>query len=145
MSDVEMPYDALVLYGSAEVAPGGEANPNSVSLANPHGLPMEILEVRLPNSGTVIANSGGTTDFTLTRLSDGGTVLAVSNVAAPFEYHPRRAVHSDTGGTTAYATGVGPVVDAGGGIPIDDHLQVVWAQGSAAGGTANLWIHIRES
>ena len=88
--------------------------------------------------------SAGTTDLTITRVEDGGTVLAVSNVTPPFQYQPRRAVHSDTGGTTAYALGIGPVVDAGAGIPIDGYLSVVWAQGTTTAGTATLWVYVRE-
>lgn len=39
-------YDALVLYGSALVNAGASAGPNTAALANPHGLPMELLSVK---------------------------------------------------------------------------------------------------
>jgi hypothetical protein len=39
-------YDPLLLYGQAVVQPGGGASPNVAGLMNPHGLPMELLEIR---------------------------------------------------------------------------------------------------
>ena len=102
----------------------------------------EVVEVRMDAAGTIIAS--GTADFTITRSNDGGTILSAANQTAPFEYHPRRAVHSDSAGTTAYAAGAGPVYDAGGGIPVDGYVQVVWAQGNPAAGTATLWVYVRE-
>lgn len=44
--DVLPYYDSLVLFGSAVVAPGGASAPNVSALANPHGLPMEIREIK---------------------------------------------------------------------------------------------------
>lgn len=101
----------------------------------------EILEVRMPAAGTVIAT--GTADFTITRVYDGSTVLNVSNVEAPWEYFPRRSPHSTSGGTTAFATGIA-AYDTGGGVPINGELRVVWAQGTTVAGTASLWVHVRE-
>lgn len=43
----DMPYyDSMVLYGQAVVSPGAGGAPNTGALANPHGLPMEIYEIR---------------------------------------------------------------------------------------------------
>ena len=112
------------------------------TVISPYPVAGEVVEVRLPIGGTVI--SDGTADFTITKLYDGGTVLNVSNQTAPWEYFPRRAVHSTAGGTTAYGT-AHAVYDTGGGVPVDGYLQVVWAQGAAAAATATLWVHVRES
>lgn len=101
----------------------------------------EVLEVRLPAAGSALAD--GSADFTLTRAYDGSTVLNVSNQTAPFEFYPRRSPHSVSGGTTAYATGLG-VYDTGAGIPIDGYLQVVWAQASTAVASVTMWVHVRE-
>lgn len=87
----------------------------------------EVVEVRLPAAGAALT-TGGSADFTLTRLHDGGTILAVTNQSAPWQFNPRAAAHSNAGGTTAYGTGVGPVYD--GGIPCDDHIRLVVAQGA---------------
>lgn len=103
----------------------------------------EIVEIRMDTAGTIIAS--GTADFTITRSYDGGTILSAANQTAPWQYNPRLAVHSDTAGTTAYALGAGPIFDAGGGIPVDGYVQVVWAQGNPAAGTATLWFHVREA
>ena len=98
----------------------------------------EVLSVRL--IGTGLNSSGATADYTFTRKNDGGTILAVTNVDAPWEYHPRDAVHTTTGGTTQYGLSSSNVMT--GGIPIDDYMQwVVASAGSAASGTA--YIHYR--
>lgn len=93
----------------------------------------EIVEVRLPLGGTVLT-AGGSADFTLTRVNDGGTVLALANASAPWQYQPRAAAHSTSGGTTAYATGVGPVYD--GGVPAESVLRLVVAQAALSQTTA---------
>lgn len=107
----------------------------------PYPVSGEIVEVRVPNAGTALM-SGGTADLTITRATDGGTVFAGSNVAPPFQYAPRQQVHTTTGGTTNYASGVGPVVDPA-GIPVDDYLTVTVAQGLASQ-SATVYIHVRE-
>lgn len=91
-----------------------------------------VAEVRLASSALL---AGGTADLTVTRLHDGGTILKLTNAsAAPFQYQPRPAQHTTSGGTTEYAGAVGPVLDPL-GVPCDDFLKVVIAQGaqSAAG------------
>lgn len=101
----------------------------------------EIVEIRLPLAGTALT-TGGSADFTFTRNRDGGTVLAVTDQVAPFQFQPRPAVHSVTGGTTAYAVGVGPVTSPA-GVPINDHLKVVIAQG-ALSKAGTIFVHVRE-
>ena len=97
-----------------------------------------------PLSGEIVGvrelgHTSGTADWTLTRTADGGTVLALTDVAAPWDRQPRSAAHSTTGGTTAYSTGVGPVYD--GGIPIDGYLKAVVAQaGSVVAGTVYIYV-----
>lgn len=74
---------------------------------------------------------GSTADFTFTRSEGGGTVLVVTNGAAPWSYLPRAQI-ADTSGTVvsaAYDT-----------IPIDDYLTMVVAQGgSVVSGTVSIY------
>lgn len=98
----------------------------------------EILHIRYP-TGLL---STGTVDYTFTRKSDGGTILALTDKASPWEFSPRLPAHSVTGGTTAYNTGVGPVVTDQGPV-IDDYLQVVIASG-AASQTDRIYVYYEE-
>lgn len=99
-----------------------------------------ILEVRSGAQGTAL-DSGGTADYTFTRKGDGGTILAVTNQTSPWQYQPRPATHSITGGTTNYAAGVGPVLSPA-GVPCDDYVQVVIAQGgTSVAGTVFVHYH----
>jgi len=91
----------------------------------------EILSIRLP--GTALNGAGSTADFTFTRQNDGGTVLAVSNVNAPWQYQPREVVHTVAGGTTVYGLSATNVMTHG--VPIDDYLVCVVAQGGSATST----------
>ena len=107
------------------------------------GVPLtgQVVEFRMDNSGTAFAPSGGTTNFTFTRVVDGGTILKLTNAKAPFDYYPTPALNSVTGGTTAYATGIGPVVSFG-GVPIvaSDIQCVVSSAGTAAVGTVFVYM-----
>lgn len=97
-----------------------------------------IVEFRTGSAGSAL-HVGGSADFTLTRLTDGGTVASLSNVAAHQQLAISAGLVTTTGGTTAYATGVGPVIYPG--VPIDDHLVVTIAQGAlSAAGTVYLTI-----
>lgn len=96
----------------------------------------DIISVRL--AGTAL---GGTADFTLTREGDGGTVLVVTNGQGPWQYQPRDAVHSTSGGTTAYNLGTGPVFTDY--IPSADYLKLTVAQ-AAASAAGTVFIHYRE-
>jgi hypothetical protein len=97
----------------------------------------EIVSIRMGNAGSAVT-AGGSADFTFTRLSDGGTVLAVTNVSAPWQYQPREPAHTTTGGTTAYSSGVGPVLTDG--VPIADYLVCTIAQGGpSASGTVYIY------
>ncbi|MCR4340777.1 MAG: hypothetical protein NUW01_12925 [Gemmatimonadaceae bacterium] len=97
-----------------------------------------VVEVR--NGGTIL-DSGGSADYTITRKDDGGTILALTNVAAsPWQYQPRPATHTVTGGTTNYAAAVGPVLSPQ-GVPVDGYVQVVIAQGgTSVSGTLDFYI-----
>lgn len=98
-----------------------------------------LRQVRVPNAGTAWMGTGSTADVTLTRLVDGGTLLAVANGSAPWEYNPRLPAHTVAGGTTAYAVGVGPVV--AGGPPVDGPIVVTVAQAQPSrAGTVYLWL-----
>lgn len=93
-----------------------------------------VVEVRVPDSGTAWL-VGGATDLTFTRVADGGTVLVLSNATAPFTYMPAPAYHTVAGvvaGTASVA-----------GVPIDDHLRLVVAQGTA-NGSASVFVHVHD-
>lgn len=80
----------------------------------------EILEVRY--GGTLLNAATKTTDYTLTRVGDGGTILALTDQDGPWQFAPREAVHTTAGGggtVTGY-------------IPVEGHLQLVIAQGGTA-------------
>lgn len=98
-----------------------------------------VVEVRVPNAGTTWMGNGATADFTLTRNEDGGTVLALTNGSAPFSYHPSVGLHTTVAGTSAYATGVGPVLEHG--VPCDGHIRCVVAQAQfSKAGTVHVYV-----
>lgn len=99
----------------------------------------ELAQVRVPNAGTAWMGTGSTADITITRLVDGGTLLALTNGQAPWEYNPRTAAHSLTAGTSAYAVGVGPVLTDPPPVYGPVVVTVAQAQFSKAG-TVYLWI-----
>ena len=96
-----------------------------------------ILSIRMPNAGTAL---GGTADWTFTRQVDGGTILALTDGVAPWQYSPRVPIHTTTGGTTAYSVGGQSVWDPE-GIEIDGYLawSVVQATASA---TATVYVYV---
>lgn len=93
--------------------------------ARPHA--GEILLVSMPLAGTALTAQGGTTDFVATRVTDGGTVVALTNVSAPFSYEPRDPVHTVSAGTTAYTLGIGPQMTEG--VPVFGSISVSVASG----------------
>lgn len=95
-----------------------------------------VLEVRSQSTGLL---TGGSADITLTRVEDGGTVIAITNQsAAPFSYYPRPGANSVTAGTTSYAVGIGPVPAEG--VPVDGELKLVVAQAApSTSGTVNVY------
>jgi len=102
----------------------------------------EIVSVRVPNAGTTIMGGGGTADFTITRLRDGGTILAAANQTAPWELNPRLPAHTTSAGTTAYAVGVGPVTT--GGPPVDGYIRVVMSGGTpSAGKSGTVYLYVK--
>lgn len=107
------------------------------TVVSPRPISGEILEIRL-NSTNLSTSPAGSADFTLTRVDDGGTILAVSNTSPPFSYSPRQIIHTVTGGTLtqeATSAAAGAQVE---GIPVDGHVRVVTAQA----GTATDTLHI---
>ena len=96
----------------------------TATAARPHA--GEVLLVTMPLAGTALTAQGGTADFVITRVTDGGTIAALTNVSAPFYYQPRDPVHDTTGGTTAYTVGVGPQMTEG--IPVFGSISVSVAQ-----------------
>lgn len=117
------------------------AGAGTVSTSRP--LREEVLSVRMPNAGTALTNGagvGGSTDITITRAYDSGTVIALTNVTAPFQYQPREQVHTQTGGTTAYALGIGPVMNAG--VPVWGTVTMTVASG-APSSSGTLYMFVR--
>lgn len=90
-----------------------------------------LVEVRAANAGTTVF--GSTADYTLTSPSSGGTVYARSNVAAPFQHYPARAIQDVNGGTAVQP-----------GVPVDDYLTLVVAQGGSVA-TASVWLTVADS
>ena len=68
--------------------------------------------------------TGGTADLTITHNMHGGTVIAVSNITAPFQRNTGEDVHNSAGGTNV-------VVERG--VPVSDYLTVTVAEGAASG------------
>lgn len=98
----------------------------NASASTLRGIEGEVLTISMGSGGTILCGTGGTTDFTITRTLDGGTIASLSNVAPPFRYQTHEPVHSLTGGTTAYTLGTGPVLtDA---IPVWGSVTVAAAQ-----------------
>lgn len=94
-----------------------------------------IVEATAFNGGTTIT-VGGTTDFTFTRASDGGTLFQLLNHQAPFCSYPARNLVNVTGGTTAYALGIGPVVEAG--VPVSGYVTMSVSSGRVNGAAATI-------
>lgn len=92
-----------------------------------------IREIRMATSGTQMTSS--TADFTFTRRGDGGTVLVLTNQAAPFTIAPAQPYHTLAGAVAGTATVPG--------VPIDDHLRVVVAQ-AAASKSGTIFVHVAE-
>lgn len=98
-----------------------------------------VVLFRLPQASPLAV--GGSSDWTVTRENDGGTILSLANVqtAAGIEYPVALGAVSNSGGTTAYNTGVGPVLAPG--VPVDGHINVVVLQGAlSVSGTAFLYV-----
>ncbi len=96
----------------------------------------EVLEIRVPNAGTAWTNggtAGGTADLTITRLRDEGTICALSNLLPPVQIQPRTVVNDVTGG--------GSAILSQRGVPVDDHLKIVIAQGVASV-SGTVFIHV---
>lgn len=92
------------------------------------GLPIvgEVISVR--NAGTAL---GGTCDYTLTRVNDGGTVLAGVDMAGPWQFQPTQTQNI---GTALAGTASAP------GIPCASHLRLVIGSAVAnAAGTVHIY------
>lgn len=71
---------------------------------------------------------GGTADFKVTRTADGGTILNLTDAEGPWEYAPRQAVSTVTGGTTAWTSGFSALDH----YAVNDYLTLTVAQGAAS-------------
>ena len=93
-----------------------------------------VEEVRY--GGTLLA---GTATFTLTRVGDGGTILAYTATAAPWSRAPLQPVHAAVaGGALVAATGGSALA---GPIPVDGYVQlVVSAAGSVVTDSISIFI-----
>ena len=125
-----MAIDIVSLVVSMDAAGAG-----TVTSARP--IQGYIVEVNMPNGGTTIT-VGGTTDFTFTRggSGDSGTVFQLLNHQAPFRSYPSRELVNNTGGTTAYALGIGPVVAPG--VPVAGYLTCTVSSGRVSGAAATI-------
>ncbi len=93
------------------------------------------------STGTALFGPGATATFTVTRDNDGGTVLALTAVSAPFTRSPRRQISTEAGVLNYYATGSATwenVADPT-GIPSADYLTAVITQGgTSVSGTVHM-------
>ena len=113
------------------ITTGSNATGTAIS---PKPVEGQILEWVCPTaSGTALFGPNGTATFTVTRNTDGGTVLAATAVFAPFRYAPRRLLVTEAGGTTFLVAGsaTSGVVDAS-GIPSADYLTATITQGGTS-------------
>ncbi len=92
----------------------------------------QVEEVRIAGASTALT-TGGSATLTVTRANDGGTILAVTSVAAPAQWQPRNFVHT--------VVGVNGTVLAQDGPPVDDNLVFVVTQGgTSVTGTVNFYV-----
>lgn len=133
-----MTYVTRVQYAITTGATG-----TALGVQSPAG-PIEgrILEWVIPVGGTAFLGPGGTATLTATRATDGGTVLALTALAAsPLLVAPRRLTQTVAGGTTFFVAGSASsgVLDNQ-GIPCADNLNVaVTAAGSSLSGTVYMY------
>lgn len=115
-------YEHVFTTGAA----GSYAGTTAVALTG------QVESVRL--IGTSIS-SGSTATFTITRLSDGGTILAASSVATPQQWQPRMFVHTNLAGAN------GTVLSVDGPPICGDKMVIALTQGgSAVAGTAFFYL-----
>jgi hypothetical protein len=112
---------------------------DSLGAGTASSVPMSGYVVEVRQSGTALA---GTATYTLTRQDDGGgnggTILAYTATANPWQVAPRQATHSQAGVASLYAAG-GAAVQ--GLIPVDGYVQlVVAAAGSAVTGSVSVYV-----
>lgn len=81
----------------------------------------DICEVRVPTAA--FTGTGGTTNFTITRVTDGGTIMVANNRAAPFAIEL-------------------PQFSDGPGVPCSDRIQVVYS-GAAVSQPGTLFLYAR--
>lgn len=99
----------------------------------------EVVSIRLPSADLA---GGGSAIWTLTRQNDGGTILRVTSADGPWQYQPRDAAHTVTGGTTAYSAGNGPVMTHG--VPVDSHVVCTVSQAGSAAGPVDVYVYLAE-
>lgn len=91
----------------------------------------EVVQIRNPSSGL-----GSTCDYTLTRVSDGGTVFAGLDVAGPWQFNPVLTTSLNSG-TALAGTATTP------GVPCSSHLQLVIGS-AVASAVGTLHIYYRQ-
>lgn len=111
----------------ADIAVSTDASGAGTAASRP--IAGEILEVRY--NGTTL-NNGGSADYTITRQTDGGTVLAVTNLDGPWSRSPRQLIHTSTGGTLDTGGLTAAITSQVDEIPVEGALQIVVAQGAAS-------------
>lgn len=124
-----MPVGLVTLAVTTDAAGAGTAT-------SPRAISGEVLGVRMDNAGTAVT-TGGTADFTFTKSPDGGTILALTNAEAPFEYRVGQQLYTTAGGSVIYAAGTAVYTE---GVPVFGTVTMTVAQGAAsAGGTVYLY------
>lgn len=114
--------ETLPITVSASAANAG----GTVTTTRPiHG---EVIQIRNPSAAL-----GATADYTLTRVSDGGTVFAGLDVAGPWQFSPVLTTSLNSG-TALAGTATTP------GVPCCSHLQlVVGSAVASASGTLHIY------
>jgi len=115
-----MPIGFFNLTGTTNAWGGG-------TFTSSRAITGEIVHVRLPLAGTAWTLAGSTADFTITEGLTGGTIIALTNVNAPFEYLPRKPISTDLGGTLAVSLGGSAVYDQN-GIAVAGTVTMIVAQ-----------------
>jgi hypothetical protein len=117
---VNLSNDSFILYAAVDVQPGASGAPPVVALANPYGLPMEILEVRFQifprvkssdAEYTRIVGQGVNVKFDLGKASvaDDKTPISIfGSIVDTYEYGPSMYAFDDV----SVSSGVNQIVRA---------------------------------
>lgn len=94
-----------------------------------------IAEIRCSSTGL---DNESKTDITITRRDDGGSVLKLTNIGAPWSKVPQQPVVNQEGAAALYAVAGAAVLEE---IPIDGYLRIQVAEGKA-NGKATIYVFV---